>query len=171
MCEPALLAEQPSAKCRTVLADVAAPGKRVTVEADKVYDTKGFVKACRTIKVTPHVAQNTKRKGGSAIGARTPQHPAYEVSQRKRKRIEQRFGSEQGDRPDPPSHGSGTGQSRSASDADDGGRQPHAAAYLGAPAPAVHPMRAKDVEMVGSDLMYGLATGVLGAIGRFQNAA
>ena len=75
-----------------MLADVAAPGKRVTVGADKAYDTKGFVKACRQINVTPHVAQNLKRNGGSAIDGRTTRHPGYEVSQRKRKRIEQCFG-------------------------------------------------------------------------------
>jgi hypothetical protein len=75
-----------------MLADVAAPGKRVTVGADKAYDTKGFVKACREINVTPHVAQNLNRNGGSAIDGRTTRHPGYEVSQRKRKRIEQCFG-------------------------------------------------------------------------------
>jgi IS5 family transposase len=66
--------------------------ERVAIGADKAYDTKGFVKACRTIKVTPHVAQNTKRNGGSAIDSRTTRHSGYEVSQRKRKRIEQCFG-------------------------------------------------------------------------------
>ena len=75
-----------------MLADVAQPGKRVTVGADKAYDTKGFVKACREINVTPHVAQNLNRNGGSAIDARTTRHPGYEISQRKRKRIEQCFG-------------------------------------------------------------------------------
>lgn len=75
-----------------MLADVAGPGKRVTVGADKAYDTRGFVKACRAINVTPHVAQNIKRSGGSAIDGRTTRHPGYEVSQRKRKRIEQCFG-------------------------------------------------------------------------------
>ena len=75
-----------------MLGDVAGPGKRVTLGADKAYDTKGFVKACRDLNVTPHVAQNTKRNGGSAIDARTTRHPGYEVSQRKRKRIEQCFG-------------------------------------------------------------------------------
>jgi hypothetical protein len=75
-----------------MLADVAAPGKRVTLGADKAYDTKGFVKACREINVTPHVAQNLNRNGGSAIDGRTTRHPGYEVSQRKRKRIEQCFG-------------------------------------------------------------------------------
>lgn len=75
-----------------MLTDVAQPGKRVTVGADKAYDTKGFVKACREINVTPHVAQNLNRNGGSAIDGRTTRHVGYEVSQRKRKRIEQCFG-------------------------------------------------------------------------------
>ncbi len=75
-----------------MLADVAQSGKRITVGADKGYDTKGFVAACRGLKVTPHVARNTKRSGGSAIDARTTRHPGYAVSQRKRKRIEQCFG-------------------------------------------------------------------------------
>lgn len=75
-----------------MLADVAYRGKRVTVGADKAYDTKGFVQASRQIKVTPHVAQNTARNGGGAIDGGTTWHPGYEVSQRKRKRIEQCFG-------------------------------------------------------------------------------
>ena len=75
-----------------MLADVAAPGKRVTVGADQAYDTKGFVKACREINVTPHVAQNLNHNGSSAIDSRTTRHPGYRVSQRRRKRIEQCFG-------------------------------------------------------------------------------
>lgn len=75
-----------------MLADVAGPGKRVTVGADKAYDTKGFVKACREIGVTPHVAQNSGRIGGSAIDGRTTRHAGYGMSQRKRKCIEQCFG-------------------------------------------------------------------------------
>jgi hypothetical protein len=54
-----------------MLAGVAKPGKRVTAGADNAYDTKGFVKACCEINVTPHVAQNTSRNGGSAIDGRT----------------------------------------------------------------------------------------------------
>src|SRR6478735_5894135 len=47
------------------------PGEhRVTLGADKGYDTKDFVAECRNLKVTPHVAQNTKRSGGSAIDER-----------------------------------------------------------------------------------------------------
>ncbi len=75
-----------------MLADVAKPGKRVTVGADKAYDTQGFVRTCREINVTPHVAQNSNRNGGSAIDGRTTRHSGYEISQRKRKRIEQCFG-------------------------------------------------------------------------------
>ena len=75
-----------------MLSDVAKPDVRITVGADKGYDTRGFVKACRTMNVTPHVAQNTKRTGGSAIDGRTTRHAGYAVSQRKRKRIEQCFG-------------------------------------------------------------------------------
>jgi transposase len=69
------------------------PGvKRVTVGADKGYDTREFVAECRQMKVTPHVAQNVKRKGGSAIDGRTSGVKGYAVSQRKRKRIEECFG-------------------------------------------------------------------------------
>jgi transposase len=67
-------------------------GHRVTVGADKAYDTKDFVCECRNMKVTPHVAQNTKRSGGSAIDGRTVRHEGYDVSQKKRKRIEECFG-------------------------------------------------------------------------------
>jgi len=65
---------------------------RVTVGADKGYDTKDFVAECRNLKVTPHVAQNVKRNGGSAVDGRTTRHTGYAISQRKRKRIEESFG-------------------------------------------------------------------------------
>lgn len=65
---------------------------RATVGADKGYDTKDFVAECRHMNITPHVAQNLKRNGGSAIDGRTTRHEGYEVSQRKRKRIEECFG-------------------------------------------------------------------------------
>ncbi len=65
---------------------------RVTLAADKAYDTRDMVQEMRGMNVTPHVAQNHKRSGGSAIDARTTRHPGYAVSQRKRKRIEEVFG-------------------------------------------------------------------------------
>jgi len=69
------------------------PGdKRVTVGADKAYDTKDFVTECRHMRVTPHVAQNVKRSGGSTIDQRTTRHVGYGISQKKRKRIEESFG-------------------------------------------------------------------------------
>jgi transposase len=64
----------------------------VTVGGDKGFDTQGFVAECRNMQVTPHVAQNHKRPGGSAIDRRTTRHPGYAISQRKRKRIEECFG-------------------------------------------------------------------------------
>ena len=50
------------------------------------------VAECRHLGVTPHVAQNLGRRGGSAIDGRTTHHPGYRHSQRKRKRIEECFG-------------------------------------------------------------------------------
>ena len=66
--------------------------QRVTVAADKGYDTQEFVREIRGMNVTPHVAQNDKRRGGSAIDGRTTRHAGYKVSQVKRKRIEEVFG-------------------------------------------------------------------------------
>jgi IS5 family transposase len=64
---------------------------RVTLGGDKNYDTHDFVEELRERQVTPHVAQNdTNRK--SAIDGRTTRHAGYQVSQRKRKRIEEIFG-------------------------------------------------------------------------------
>jgi transposase len=69
------------------------PGaQRVTVGGDKGFDTAEFAAECRHMHVTPHVAQNTARAGGSAIDARTTRHAGYAVSQKKRKRIEECFG-------------------------------------------------------------------------------
>jgi len=64
---------------------------RVTVGADKGYDTRDFVEALRLVQVTPHVAQNTSRRS-SAIDRRTTRHAGYGVSQWKRKRVEEIFG-------------------------------------------------------------------------------
>lgn len=69
------------------------PGShRVTVGADKAYDTKDFVEDCRRLKVTPHVAQTTDKRRRSAINGRTTNQPGYAVSQRSRKRIEEIWG-------------------------------------------------------------------------------
>jgi len=55
---------------------------RKTVGADKHYDTHGFVEGCRKKSITPHVARNDKRRGGSAIDGRTSRHEGYKVSQK-----------------------------------------------------------------------------------------
>ena len=44
------------------------------------------------MSATPHVAQNVNRAGGSAIDRRTTRHAGYQLSQIKRKRIEEVFG-------------------------------------------------------------------------------
>ncbi|MEQ8694265.1 MAG: IS5 family transposase [Gammaproteobacteria bacterium] len=68
------------------------PGARVTVGADKGYDTRDFIESVRALGVTPHIAQNTTRRGGSGIDNRTTRHPGYLLSQVIRKRIEEIFG-------------------------------------------------------------------------------
>ena len=65
--------------------------KRITVAGDKNYDTKDFVETLRGLQVTPHVAQNDKRRA-SAIDIRTTRHEGYAVSQKKRKLVEEIFG-------------------------------------------------------------------------------
>ena len=68
------------------------PGEgRVTVGADKNYDTADCVEQLRSLGVTPHVTQNNKRRR-SAIDQRTTRHAGYLISQRKRGRIEEIFG-------------------------------------------------------------------------------
>jgi len=66
--------------------------KPKTLGADKGYDTRDFVTALRSRKITPHVAANTERRGGSAIDGRTTRHETYKTSQRIRKRVEEIFG-------------------------------------------------------------------------------
>jgi transposase len=65
------------------------PGiKRITLAADKNYDTTEFVRKLRELHVTPHVTQ----KANSAIDKRTTRHVGYQASQKVRKRIEEIFG-------------------------------------------------------------------------------
>ena len=63
--------------------------KGATVGADKGYDCKAFVKGCRRLRITPHVASKAK---GSAIDGRTTRHEGYRTSLKVRKRIEEAFG-------------------------------------------------------------------------------
>ena len=64
--------------------------KRVTLGGDKGYDVREFVETLRAMSVTPHIAK--KNVSYSALDGRTTRHVGYEVSQRKRKRVEEIFG-------------------------------------------------------------------------------
>jgi transposase len=68
-----------------------SPGstRRLTLGADKGYDSADFVRDLRQACVTPHVAQKARH---SAIDGRTTRHPGYALSQKHRKRIEEPFG-------------------------------------------------------------------------------
>ena len=73
------------------LVDALGGSSRITLGADKNYDTRGFVDELREMTVTPHVVQNDTRRS-SAIDGRTTRHPGYLASQTIRKRIEECFG-------------------------------------------------------------------------------
>lgn len=49
--------------------------RRRSVGADKHFDTRDFTSVSRDLGFVPHVSQNFKRTGGSAIDARTTRHP------------------------------------------------------------------------------------------------
>lgn len=68
-----------------------SPGstRRLTLGADKGYDSADFVADLRRMVVTPHVAQKARH---SAIDGRTTRHLGYALSQRRRKKIEEPFG-------------------------------------------------------------------------------
>jgi hypothetical protein len=53
-------------------------GHRITVGANKVYDTAAFVAEMRAMRVTSHVARNTNARRGSNIDAQPARHAGYE---------------------------------------------------------------------------------------------
>ena len=63
--------------------------KRRTLGADKGYDAQEFGKNLRGMNITPHIAP---RQHSRVIDGRTTRHKTYQISQRKRKRIEEIFG-------------------------------------------------------------------------------
>ena len=74
-----------------------AAGRRITVGADKAYDTADHVANLRASNVTPHVTQNngptkTGKNRQSAIDERTTRHQGYGMSQSRRAMIECIFG-------------------------------------------------------------------------------
>jgi hypothetical protein len=67
--------------------------RRRTLGADKGYDMPEFVAGVRACNTTPHVAQNIHvRRPKSAVDLRTSRHAGYEISQVKRKLVEEGFG-------------------------------------------------------------------------------
>ena len=74
-----------------LMVEAIPSGKRVTLGGDKNYDTRELVRELRRMNITPHVAQNNTNRS-SAIDQRTTRYAGYEVSQRRRKRVEQSFG-------------------------------------------------------------------------------
>ena len=74
-----------------LLGELPLTTRRVTVGADKNFDTAAWVAAVRQMGITPHVAPHTRRRR-SAIDGRTTRHPGYALSQRCRKKVEQPFG-------------------------------------------------------------------------------
>jgi transposase len=75
-----------------MLGELPLTARRITVAADKAYDTRAWVAAVRRMGITPHVVPNEFGYGGSAIDARTTRHPGYRLSHRKRQLVEQAFG-------------------------------------------------------------------------------
>jgi transposase len=75
-----------------LLADLTEENpRRITVGADKAYDTRDFVSTARELGATPHVTQNdTNRR--SAIDRRTTRHEGYRTSLSKRWLVEKPFG-------------------------------------------------------------------------------
>jgi len=70
-------------------------GRRRTLGADRGYDEPDFILGVRRLGFTPHVSPNPHRYGKkrrSPVDARTTRHAGYEVSQRKRKLVEEAFG-------------------------------------------------------------------------------
>jgi transposase len=67
------------------------PSKRITIGADKAYDTRDFVSTVRELGAIPHVSQNNKNRR-SAIDKRTTRHPGYAISLSKRWLVERPFG-------------------------------------------------------------------------------
>jgi hypothetical protein len=67
--------------------------RRRTLGADKGYDTPDFIDGVRALGLTPHVSPNRHRyRGASLVDGRTTRHAGYELSQRKRKLVEEGFG-------------------------------------------------------------------------------
>ncbi len=75
------------------MAQGIADKKKKTIGGDKHYDQETLAGPLREMNIASHAAQNIHpRRHTSSVDGRTTRHEGYEVSQRKRKRIEEIFG-------------------------------------------------------------------------------
>lgn len=75
------------------MAQGLADGRRKTIGGDKHYDQQSLADGLKTMNIASHAAQNIhSRRHTSSVDGRTTRHDGYEISQRKRKRIEEIFG-------------------------------------------------------------------------------
>lgn len=65
--------------------------RRITVGADKAYDSSDFVRTARELNVTPHVTKNDKGRS-SNLDRRTTRQLGYGISLSRRWLIEKGFG-------------------------------------------------------------------------------
>jgi hypothetical protein len=65
--------------------------RRITVGADKAYDSKDFVSAARELNVTAHITKNDKVRS-SNLDRRTTRHSGYAISLSRRWLVEKGFG-------------------------------------------------------------------------------
>jgi IS5 family transposase len=65
--------------------------RRITVGADKAYDSDDFVRTARELNVTPHVTRNDNNRS-SNLDRRTTRQPGYAISLSRRWLIEKGFG-------------------------------------------------------------------------------
>jgi hypothetical protein len=65
--------------------------RRITVGANKAYDSRDFVTTARELNVTPHVARNDKGRR-SNLDRRTTRQPGYAIGLSRRWLIEKSFG-------------------------------------------------------------------------------
>jgi transposase len=75
-----------------MIAAVNGGRRRVTLAGDKAYDEAKFLAQLRQLQVTPHVNKHESEKRRSNLDRRTTRHPGYEISLKKRRRIEHIFG-------------------------------------------------------------------------------
>jgi transposase len=65
--------------------------RRITVGADKAYDSEDFVRTVRELNVTPHVTKNDNGRA-SNLDRRTTRHAGYAISLSRRWLVEKGFG-------------------------------------------------------------------------------